>query len=57
MLSGDGVQAKGTCHLDFRLAHQAVLKGWLFVHIPATYSLLLLSVLHIIIVHAFDGAL
>ena len=43
--------------LDFRYALQAVLKGWLFVHIPATYSLLLLAVVHVIVVHAFDGTL
>lgn len=43
--------------LDFRYALQAVLKGWLFVHIPATYSMLLLAVTHVIVVHAFDGTL
>jgi len=31
------------------------LKGWLFVHIPLTYSLLLASVAHIVVVYAFSG--
>ena len=43
--------------LDFRYSLQAVLKGWLFVHIPVTYSMLLLAFVHIIVVHAFDGGL
>lgn len=41
--------------LDFHRAIQLVLKGWLFVHIPLTYSLLLVSVAHIVIVYAFSG--
>lgn len=43
--------------LDFHYSLQAVLKGWLFIHIPATYSTLLLAFVHIIVVHAFDGGL
>ena len=43
--------------LDFRYSLQAVLKGWLFVHIPSTYSMLVLALVHIIVVHAFDGSL
>ena len=54
MLS-DRIERKS--ELDFRYSLQAVLKGWLFVHIPATYSMLLLAVVHIIVVHAFDGGL
>jgi hypothetical protein len=41
--------------LDFHRAIQLMLKGWLFVHIPLTYSLLLFSVVHIVIVYAFSG--
>jgi hypothetical protein len=32
------------------------LKVWLFVHIPATYSLLTLIAAHVVLVHAFTGA-
>jgi hypothetical protein len=41
--------------LDYHRALQLVLKGWLFVHIPLTYSLLLFTVAHIILVLAFSG--
>jgi hypothetical protein len=41
--------------LDLHRALQLVLKGWLFVHIPLTYSLLLFSAVHIVIVYAFSG--
>jgi len=33
-------------NLDFQLAAQGVLKGWLFVHIPLTYALILVGVVH-----------
>ena len=41
--------------LDFHRASQIVLKGWLFVHIPLTYGLLVFSVAHIVVVYAFSG--
>jgi cell division protein FtsB len=41
--------------LDFHHARQLRLKGWLFVHIPLTYSLMIFSVVHIVIVYAFSG--
>ena len=41
--------------LDYHHALQAALKLWLFVHLPLTYSLMIFSVLHIIIVFAFSG--
>lgn len=41
--------------LDYHRALQLVLKGWLFVHIPLTYSLLLVTVAHIVLVFAFSG--
>jgi len=43
--------------LDYQHALQKTLKGWLFVHIAATYSLLVFVVAHIIVVHAFHGGL
>jgi hypothetical protein len=39
--------------LDYHAAIQGRLKGWLFVHIGLTYSLLILAVLHMFLVHAF----
>lgn len=41
--------------LDYQQALQTTLKAWLFVHIPLTYSLLLFSVAHVVIVYAFSG--
>ncbi len=41
--------------LDFHYALQWRLKAWLFVHIPLTYSLLIFSVAHLVIVYAFSG--
>ena len=40
--------------LDRQYALQSVLKGWLFIHIPLTYLLLLLSLCHIVLVYAFS---
>jgi hypothetical protein len=33
-------------NLDFQQARQGLLKGWLFVHIPLTYSMILLATVH-----------
>jgi len=41
--------------LDYHYALQLVLKLWLFVHIPLTYSLLLFTLAHIVLVFAFSG--
>ena len=41
--------------LDYHNALQGQLKWWLFGHIALTYMLLLLSGLHVILVHAFQG--
>jgi hypothetical protein len=43
--------------LDYAYALQSVLKAWLFVHIPATYGLILLALLHLLLVYSFGGAL
>ena len=42
--------------LDFHYALQGWLKAWLFVHIPFTYSLLIFTVVHIILVFGFSSA-
>ena len=41
--------------LDYHHALQSMLKAWLFVHIPFTYSLLLFSFVHVVLVFAFSG--
>ncbi len=43
--------------LDYHYALQATLKGWLFVHVPLTYGLLILVVLHVVLVFALTGSL
>lgn len=42
--------------LDYHYALQSALKLWLFIHIPMTYALLVLALVHIVLVHAFTGA-
>ena len=49
------VQAKDD--LDYQAALQGALKFWLFVHIPLTYSLLIFSVFHILVVYTFSGVI
>ena len=41
--------------LPFQYASQRLLKLWLFVHIPLTYSLLVWTVAHIVLVFAYSG--
>ena len=41
--------------LDYHYALQLLLKVWLFVHIPLTYSLLLYTLAHVVLVFAFSG--
>lgn len=42
--------------LDFHHANQSLLKYWFFVHIPFTYSLMMLVLLHVVVVYAFGAA-
>ena len=49
----DSVGAKDD--LDYQYALQAVLKCWLFVHVPLTYSLLAFAGFHLFLVSAFAG--
>ncbi len=42
--------------LDYQYSLQSALRLWLFAHIPLSYSLLIFSVLHIIIVYTFSGS-
>lgn len=42
--------------LDYQYAHQTMLKYWLFVHIPLTYSLLMVALVHGILMLAYYSA-
>jgi hypothetical protein len=41
--------------LDFVRVYLGFSKAWLFVHVPVTYSLIVLTVLHILVVYAFSS--
>ena len=41
--------------LDLHRSVQLVLKGWLFVHIPLTYGMLVFIAAHVVLVYAFSG--
>lgn len=41
--------------LDYHHALQSTLKLWLFVHLPFTYSLMICTLFHIVVVFAFSG--
>jgi hypothetical protein len=41
--------------LDFARVYLGLSKGWLFVHVPVTYALIVLTVLHVVIVYAFSS--
>ncbi len=41
--------------LDFARVYLAITKGWLFIHVPATYALVVLSVAHVVIVYAYSS--
>jgi hypothetical protein len=43
--------------LDYQYSLQAVLKGWLFLHIPLAWSLLLVGTVHALLVHTYTGRL
>ena len=40
--------------LDFQFAQQLVLQAWLFIHVPATYGLIVASVFHVAQIYAFS---
>ena len=41
--------------LDFARVYLGLSKGWLFVHVPVTYALVVLTVLHVFVVYAFSS--
>lgn len=41
--------------LDFARVYLWLSKAWLFVHVPVTYALIVLAVLHVLVVYAFSS--
>lgn len=41
--------------LDFARVYLGLTKGWLFIHVPVTYALIVLTVLHVLVVYAFSS--
>jgi hypothetical protein len=41
--------------LDFARVYLGLSKGWLFVHVPVTYALVVLIVLHVLVAYAFSA--
>ncbi len=41
--------------LDFARVYLGLTRGWLFVHVPVTYALIVLTVLHVLVVYAFSA--
>ena len=42
--------------LDFSRVYLGLSRAWLFVHVPVTYGLIVLVVLHVLVVYAFSSA-
>jgi len=43
--------------LDYQYANQAMLKYWLFLHIPISYGLVILVLYHLLLTYSFSGGL
>jgi hypothetical protein len=41
--------------LDFARVYLGLAKGWLLVHVPVTYGLIVLAVLHVLVVYSFSS--
>lgn len=41
--------------LDFAYVYLGLTKGWVFVHVPVTYALIVLVVLHVLVAYAFSS--
>ena len=41
--------------LDFARVYLGLTRAWLLVHVPATYGLIVLTVLHVLVVYAFSA--
>lgn len=43
--------------LDFASVYLGLTRAWLFVHVPVTYTLIVLTVMHILVVYAYSSGL
>ena len=43
--------------IDYQYTRQALLKYWLFVHVPFTYSMIICVLLHLVLTYAYIGGL
>jgi hypothetical protein len=43
--------------LDFARVHLGLARAWLFVHVPATYALIVLTLLHILVAYSYSSGL
>jgi hypothetical protein len=43
--------------LDFARVYLGLTRAWLFVHVPATYALIVLTLLHVLVVYAYSSGL
>jgi hypothetical protein len=43
--------------LDFSRVYLGMTRAWLFVHVPATYALIVLTVLHVLVAYAYSSGL
>jgi hypothetical protein len=41
--------------LDFARVYLGLMKTWLFIHVPVTYGIIILTVLHVLVVYAFSS--
>ncbi len=41
--------------LDLAAVHLGLTRGWLLVHVPVTYALIVLTVLHVLVVYSFSS--
>ncbi len=42
--------------LDFAQVNLGLTRGWLFVHVPVTYALIVLTIPHVLVVYAFSSS-
>jgi hypothetical protein len=43
--------------LNHAYAHQLILKYWPFLHVPLTWALIILSLVHVVVIYSFSGGL
>ena len=43
--------------LDFAHVYLGLMKTWLFIHVPVTYAMVLLILLHVVVVYAFSSGI